>query len=68
VDTDLTKDYHGPKDDPDTVVGLILDGVEAGAVNIWPGPWSQQVAGLLGNGLWEFEGQLAAFTEQLMQG
>lgn len=61
TDTRLTKDYRGPKDPPSVVTDALIQGIKDDSHYVWAGGWAQQVRGLLGSGLWEFENQLATY-------
>mgnify|MGYP002622418841 CR=1 FL=1 len=44
VDTDMTRDYKGPKDPPDMVAHAALDGVERGDEEVYPGDMAEGVS------------------------
>ena len=44
VDTDMARDFQGPKDAPIDVANAALDAVEAGAEDVYPGGMAQGVA------------------------
>ncbi len=44
VDTDMARDYKGPKDPPIDVANAALDAVEAGTEDVYPGGMAQGVA------------------------
>jgi NAD(P)-dependent dehydrogenase (short-subunit alcohol dehydrogenase family) len=47
VDTDMARDFQGPKDPPIDVANAALDAVEAGAEDVYPGGMAQGVAARL---------------------
>ena len=44
VDTDMTRDYQGPKDPPADVANAALDAVESGTEEVYPGGMAQGVS------------------------
>ena len=49
IDTRMTKDFPPPKEDPADVVAAVLDAVEAGQKDVYPGGMAQGVAQGLAN-------------------
>lgn len=56
VDTDMTKDYDGPKLPPSTVADAALDGLEAGELEVLADQWSADVKAALARDPREFYG------------
>ncbi len=50
VDTDMSRDFDGPKASPESVARAIFDGVERGEEEIFPDPASASMADSWGNG------------------
>jgi NAD(P)-dependent dehydrogenase (short-subunit alcohol dehydrogenase family) len=44
VDTDMARDFQGPKDPPMDIANMALDAVEAGTEDVYPGGMAQGVA------------------------
>jgi len=60
IDTDMIAEIQMPKTPPRVVADAVLDGVAAGAEDIFPDPMAQQMAALWWNDPKSFERQFAA--------
>ncbi|MEO3745967.1 SDR family oxidoreductase [Plantactinospora sp. B5E13] len=56
ADTDMVADFDGPKTDPADVVRAVLDGVEAGKLEVLVDDWSAHVKASLARDPFEFYG------------
>jgi NAD(P)-dependent dehydrogenase (short-subunit alcohol dehydrogenase family) len=62
VDTDMTRGFDMPKAPPETVARAILDGVEAGAANVFPDPTSRDLGALWARDPAEVERRLSSMV------
>ena len=61
VDTDMARDFPGPKDSPDEVARTALEAVEQGTEDVYPGQMAQAIAARLAQNPKAVETEFAAY-------
>ncbi len=61
VDTDMARDFPGPKDSPDEVARTALEAVEQGTEDVYPGHMAQAIAARLAQNPKAVEKEFAAY-------